>query len=46
VAAASEQTISELVRRRMAGVQRLRTIAEWESGASGSDRLDGRPEGP
>ena len=46
VAAASEQTIAELERRRIAGVERLRTIADLESGAPGSDRLDGRPEGP
>jgi hypothetical protein len=45
VAAASEQTITELERRRVAGVERLRTIADLESGAPGSDRLDGQPEG-
>lgn len=45
VAAASEQTITELERRRIAGVERLRTIADLESGAPGSDRLDGQPEG-
>jgi hypothetical protein len=44
VAAASEQTITELERRRVAGVERLRTIADLESGAPGSDRL-GQPEG-
>ena len=43
VAAASEETIAELERRRIAGVERLRTIADLESG---SDRLDGQPEGP
>ena len=32
VAAASEQTIAELERRRIAGVERLRTIADLESG--------------
>jgi hypothetical protein len=46
VAAASEQTIVELERRRIAGVERLRTIADLESGAPSSDRLDGQPEGP
>ena len=46
VAAASEQTIAELERRRIAGVERLRTIADLESGAPDSDRLDGQPEGP
>ena len=46
VAAASEQTIAELERRRIAGVERLRTIADLESGVPGPDRLDGRPEGP
>ena len=46
VAAASEQTIAELERRRIAGVERLRTIADLESGAPSSDRLDGQPEGP
>ena len=46
VAAASEQTITELERRRIAGVERLRTIADLESGAPSSDRLDGQPEGP
>ena len=46
VAAASEQTIVELERRRIAGVERLRTIADLESGAPSSDRLDGPPEGP
>jgi hypothetical protein len=40
VAAASEQTIAELQRRRMAEVERLRTIADLETGAPGSDRLD------
>lgn len=40
VAVISEQTISELERRRIAGVERLRTIADLESGAPGSDRLD------
>jgi hypothetical protein len=45
VAAASEQTITELERRRIAGVERLRTITDLESGAPGSDRLDGQPEG-
>ncbi len=46
VAAASEQTIAELERRQIAGVERLRTIADLESGAPSSDRLDGQPEGP
>ncbi|WP_394890564.1 hypothetical protein ACG873_04125 [Mesorhizobium sp. AaZ16] len=45
VAAASEQTITELERRRIAGVERLRTITDLESGAPWSDRLDGQPEG-
>ena len=44
VAVASEQTIVEIERRRLAGVERLRTIADLESGAP--DRLDGQPEGP
>ena len=35
VAAASEQTIAELERRRIAGVERLRMIADLESGAPG-----------
>ena len=38
VAAVSEQTIAELERRRMAGVERLRAIADLESGASRGDR--------
>jgi len=46
VAAASEQTIAELERRRIAGVERLRTIADLESGAPSSDHLDGQSEGP
>lgn len=46
VAAVSQQTIAELERRRLAGVERLRTIADLESGASIPDRLDGQPEGP
>jgi hypothetical protein len=41
VAAASEQTIAELERRRIAGVERLRTIADVESGVPGSDRRHG-----
>jgi hypothetical protein len=45
VAAASEQTIAELERRRIAGVERLRAITDLERGASSSDRLDGQPEG-
>jgi hypothetical protein len=45
VAAASEQTITEIERRRIAGVERLRTITDLESGAPCSDRLDGQPEG-
>ncbi len=45
VAVASEQTITELERRRIAGVERLRTITDLESGAPCSDRLDGQPEG-
>jgi hypothetical protein len=45
VAAASDQTIAELESRRIAGVERLRTIADVESGAPSSDRLDGQPEG-
>ena len=44
VAAASEQTIVELERRGIVGVERLRTIADLESGAPSSDRLDGPPE--
>jgi hypothetical protein len=32
VAAASEQTIAEIERRRVAGVQRLRTVADVEAG--------------
>ncbi|MGI6856243.1 hypothetical protein [Mesorhizobium sp. 1B3] len=46
VAAVSEQTISELERRRIAGVERLRTIADLESGGPGSDRLDRQSEVP
>ena len=46
VAAASEQTIAELERRRIAGVERLRRIADLESDVPGPDRLDGQPEGP
>lgn len=46
VAVASEQTIAELVRRRLAGVERLRTIADLEGGAPGSDHLDRQPGGP
>ena len=46
VAVASEQTIVELERRRLAGVERLRTIADLESSAAGSDRLDGQVGGP
>ena len=46
VAAASEQTIAELERRCIAGVERLRTIADLESGAPSSVRLDGQSEGP
>ncbi|WEX86516.1 hypothetical protein PZN02_002809 [Sinorhizobium garamanticum] len=45
VAAASEQTIVELERRRIAGVERLRPITAVESAASSSDRSDGKPEG-
>ena len=45
VAAASEQTIAELERRRIAGVERLRTITDLERGASSSDRFDRQPEG-
>jgi hypothetical protein len=41
VAAASEQTLAELERRGIAGVERLRTIADLERGVAGSDRLDG-----
>lgn len=44
VAAASERTIAELERRHIAGVERLRTIADLESGAP--DRRDGKPAGP
>jgi hypothetical protein len=44
VAVASEQTIVELERRRLAGVERLRTIADLESGAP--DHLDGQVGGP
>lgn len=43
VAAASEQTIAELERRHIAGVERLRTIADFDSGTP--DRLDGQPAG-
>ncbi|MDQ6436802.1 hypothetical protein RB623_22350 [Mesorhizobium sp. LHD-90] len=46
VAAVSEQTIAELERRRIAGVERLRTVTDLESGTSSADRLDGQPEGP
>jgi hypothetical protein len=46
VAAASEQTIAEIERRRIACVERLRTIADLENGALSSDRLDGQSEGP
>ncbi|MCA1439905.1 hypothetical protein I6F07_06630 [Ensifer sp. IC4062] len=45
VAAASERTIVELERRRIAGVERLRPIAALESAAQSSDRSDGEPEG-
>ncbi|HWK64212.1 MAG TPA: hypothetical protein VNS34_04690 [Rhizobiaceae bacterium] len=45
VAAASEHTIVELERRRIAGVERLRPITDVESGAPGSGRRDGQPEG-
>lgn len=44
VAAASEQTIAEIERRHVAGVERLRTIADLESGAP--DRRDGKPASP
>ncbi|WP_353642103.1 hypothetical protein [Mesorhizobium sp. WSM2239] len=44
VAAASEQTIAEIERRHVASVERLRTIANLESGAP--DRRDGKPAGP
>jgi hypothetical protein len=43
VAAASEQTITELERRRIAGVKRLRTISDLEAGAP--DRRGGQPAG-
>ncbi|BCH20799.1 hypothetical protein [Mesorhizobium sp. L-8-3] len=46
VAAVSEQTIAELERRRMAGVERLRTIADLESGVPSSCHPDGQPGGP
>lgn len=46
VAAASEPTIAEIERRRIAGVERLRTITDSERGARNSHRLDGQPEGP
>jgi hypothetical protein len=46
VAVASEQTIVELERRKMAGVERLRTIADLESSAAASDRLDGQTGDP
>jgi hypothetical protein len=46
VAAVSEQTIAQLESRRIAGVERLRTIADLESGASSSGRIEGKPEGP
>ncbi len=45
VAAVSEHTIIELERRRIAGVERLRPIADLESGAP-SGRRDGQTEGP
>ncbi|RVP05494.1 hypothetical protein CN083_22890 [Sinorhizobium meliloti] len=45
VAAASERTIVELERRRIAGVERLRPIAALESDAPSSDRSDEQPEG-
>ena len=45
VAAASEETITELERRRIAGVERLRTIADLESGAASADRPDRKPRG-
>jgi hypothetical protein len=41
VAAAPEHTIAELERRRIAGVERLRAIADLESGVADPD---GRPE--
>jgi hypothetical protein len=41
LAAVSEQTIAELERRHIAGVERLRTIADSESGAP-----TGQPAGP
>ena len=46
VVVVSEQTIAELERRRIAGVERLRTVTDLENGTSSSDRLDGQPEGP
>jgi hypothetical protein len=45
VVAASEQTIVELERRGIAGVERLRTIADLESDAPSSNCLNGLPEG-
>ena len=45
VATASEQTITELERRRIAGVERLRMVTDLDSGAPGSDHFDGQPEG-
>ncbi|WP_431115674.1 hypothetical protein [Sinorhizobium meliloti] len=45
VAAASELTIVELERRRIAGVERLRPIAALESDALNSDRSDEQQEG-
>jgi hypothetical protein len=45
VAAASERTIVELERRRIAGVERLRPIAALESDALNSDRSDEQQEG-
>jgi hypothetical protein len=44
VAVASEPTIAELERRGIAGVQRLRTTADFESDVPDSDHLGGRPE--
>lgn len=42
VAAASEPTIAEIERRRIARVERLRTIAEVEAGSSGASERRSR----
>ena len=45
VAAVSAETIAELERRRIAGVERLRAIGDLESGAPSSNRRDAQPDG-